>query len=86
MSEDTQTAPAAERAKPGKMRVFIGTWCEAGCTPDGRPSFEIRAEAKSASNRDVQNAIKALGYGTYQILTGRLTEKTYKEVKRDTFA
>lgn len=67
MSEDTQTgeAAAAARAKPGPMTTFIGKW------DDGRSTFKVLCTIVAATPAKIRDALKTLGEGDYDTVTGR---------------
>lgn len=74
MSEDTK-----QRKNPGRMKVWIGSW--SGSTETNDLRFNVTATADPDSVRAV---IAGLGVGDYDILTGRLSGASVKEVKRNT--
>lgn len=80
------TAGAADkrpRANPGPMRVFI---CAPVTYRDGIPQITVFAEAKSASEKDVREAVTGLGHGDYTQITCRFTPRKFHPVTRDSFA
>lgn len=69
------------RALPGKMVTLIGKWS------DDRKTYQVTAEPLiGATEKATKEAIRALGHGTYDLVTGRLRTVTFKEVTRDAFA
>jgi len=81
MDETAQAKPA--RQTPGKMTTFIGKWDAEGAAAK---TFTVLAEISGATDKDVKAAITKLGYGTYDIVTGRCSDKKYLKVERDAFA
>ena len=68
------TTNTKERAKPGKMTTWIGRWEKCGegeaCT------LNVLREITGASEADIRKAVKELGEGSYDIVTGRTSTKT----------
>lgn len=77
MSE-TDTAAAAARKAPGPMTTWIGTW-------EG-DTFVTKARIHAAEPKDIREALKKLGPGDYDTITGRVGSASYGKKTVDTFA
>lgn len=79
-TNETKTEAAPQRANPGKMTTRIGSWNE------DKTVFTVKAPAIiGATPKAIKDAIAALGYGVYDIMTGRDDQITYRKVERDSF-
>jgi hypothetical protein len=69
-----------ERKTPDPVSTLIGKWNE------DRTVFTVITRLEAATDKQKTDAIKALPFGTYTVLTTRETVKTLKEVTRVSIA
>lgn len=69
-----------ERKTPDPVSTLIGSWNET------RTVFTVITRLEAATDKQKTDAIKALPFGTYTVLTTRETTKTLKEVTRVSIA
>jgi hypothetical protein len=80
-------AEKAARKTPGKMTTWIGRWNNVESV-EGEPgkTFTVLAEIEGATEKQVKEAVKGLGFGKYETITGRCGEPlNYREVIKPTF-
>lgn len=73
-------AAKKERKTPDPVSTLIGNWSE------DRKVFTVITRLEAATDKQKTDAIKALPFGTYTVLTTRETTKTLKEVTRVSIA
>lgn len=69
-----------ERKTPDPVSTLIGNW------NTDRTVFTVITRLEAATDKQKTDAIKALPFGTYNVLTVRETVKTLKEVTRVSIA
>lgn len=75
-------APGGEAAPTKTRKPVPPTFVWIGKKEDGK--FTILAELQnSPSDAEVRVAVKALGFGTYGVLRGRMTTAVYEELKAE---
>jgi hypothetical protein len=67
-------APKKERKTPDPVSTLIGTWGESGKV------FTVLTRIEAATDKQKTDAIKALPFGKYTVLTARETTKVYEQV------
>ena len=79
MSEET-IKPA--RKTPAPMTAFIGNWDKdlAGTTS----TFIVKAKCDS-DDKSVREAVKELGFGTYDVWVGRVHSVSFEKVEKSAF-
>lgn len=66
--------PKKERKAPVPSSTLIGTWNE------DKTVFSVLSRLEDATDKDKADAIRALPFGKYTVLTARETTREYKEV------
>lgn len=82
-SETVAPPNAKQRKVPEPMQAYI---CQAEqSTEGGKPILKFNVLRRvPAGDKDIKEAVKALGHGTYTVLTARLRQIVYAERKSDT--
>lgn len=79
MTEEGTAPQKPARKTVGPMTVRIGKWSDDGAT------FTSLVSLIGPTDKEIKQAVQKLGYGTYDLITGRDTKAVLAKKETDSF-